>query len=85
MVASDDPHCSVEKIIKIENLELQRLSKEEYMAMAQTLIDSNEDMAEKVRKGETGKLMWFIGQMMKQGKGSIEADRAKATLEELLA
>ena len=78
--------CSdhVETIIKQENLELQRLSDEDYRTMAQELIDVNHQMAEKVRKGETGKLMWFVGHMMWLGKGSAEAHRAKAVLEELL-
>ena len=74
----------VETIIKEEDLELQRLSDEDYRTMAQYLIDANHQMAEKVRKGESGKLMWFVGQMMRQGKGSAEAHRAKAVLEELL-
>ena len=75
---------SVETIIKKEDLELQRLSDEDYRIMAQELIDANHEMAEKVRKGESGKLMWFVGQMMRLGKGSAEAHRAKAFLKELL-
>ena len=65
-------------------MELQRLSDEGYRTMAQDLIDANHQMAEKVRKGESGKLMWFVGQMMRLGKGSAEAPRAKAVLEKLL-
>lgn len=74
----------IETIIKQEDLELQRLSDEDYRGMAQDLIDVNHQMAEKVRKGESGKLMWFVGQMMRLGKGSAEAHRAKAVLQELL-
>ena len=76
---------SVEDIIRQENLELRKLSEEEYCVIAQKLIDTNPQIADKVRKGESGKLMWFVGQMMKQGKGSVEADKAKACLEQLLA
>ena len=75
---------SVETIIKQQDLELQRLSDEDYRTMAQNLIDANHQMAEKVRNGESGKLMWFVGQMMRLGKGSAEAHRAKAVLKESL-
>lgn len=69
----------------IKDVEIQKLSTEEYRAMAQSLIDANQTMAEKVLRGESGKLMWFVGQMIRQGKGSVEADKAKAVLEELLS
>lgn len=73
------------ELIKEENLELKDIPRAEYLRMAQGLIDANQETAEKVRKGHQGKLMWFVGQMMKDGKGSIEAQRAKEVLEELLA
>ena len=81
----DGCNQSVEATIKERNLKINQLSSEEYRNMAQSHIDANAQMAEKVRKGETGKLMWFVGQMMRQGKGNVEADKAKAILEELLS
>ena len=81
---SDEHSRDVDTIIKEENLELLKLSVEDYHTMARNLIDANQNMAEKVRKGEFGKLMWFVGQMMREGKGNVEAERAKAVLEELL-
>lgn len=79
-----DDTRSVDSIIRDERLELEKLPEVEYRRMAQDLVDSNQDMAAKVRKGQSGKMMWFVGQMMREGKGSIEADKAKAVLEELL-
>ena len=84
LLGLQDDTRSVDSIIRDERLELEKLPEAEYRRMAQTLVDSNEEMAAKVRKGQSGKLMWFVGQMMREGKGSIEADKAKAVLEELL-
>ena len=72
-------------MIEEGGLTLRQMSREDYVAMARALIDANQGMAQKVRKGQSGKLMWFVGQMMKEGKGSIEAEKAKFVLEEILS
>lgn len=74
----------ISTMIQEGDLTIREVSREDYVAMAKALIDANQDMAQKVRKGQSGKLMWFVGQMMKQGKGSIEAEKAKFVLEEIL-
>lgn len=74
----------VRQIISEERLQLQTVSQEGYMTMAKALIEANPDLAQKAQQGQSGKLMWFVGQMMRQGKGSIEAERAKSVLEESL-
>ena len=84
LLALESDNDTVETIIKDENLELKKLPRTEYLKMAQDLIDANEEMAEKIRKGQSGKLMWFVGQMMREGKGNVEPDKAKAVLGELL-
>lgn len=81
----DGDQRDIEVMIKEDNLTLRKLSREDYVAMARALIDANKSMAHQVRKGQKGKLMWFVGQMAKQGKGSIEATKAKFVLEELLS
>ena len=85
LLALENPGRRVNDILKEENLELKEIPRAEYLRMAQSLIDANQGMADKVRKGDQGKLMWFVGQMMKDGKGSTEAHRAKEVLEDLLA
>ncbi|KAL8786303.1 MAG: hypothetical protein Q9195_008263 [Heterodermia aff. obscurata] len=85
LLALENPGRHVDQIFKEENLELKEIPRAEYLRMAQSLIDANQETAEKVRKGHQGKLMWFVGQMVRGGKGSIEAPRAKEVLEELLA
>lgn len=84
LLGLQDNTRGVDSIIRDERLELEKLPEAEYRRMAQNLVDSNQDMAAKVRNGQSGKMMWFVGQMMREGKGSIEADKAKAVLEELL-
>ena len=88
LLALENPGRRVEELLKEEKLELKEIPRAEYLRIAQSLIDANQETAEKVRnghQGHQGKLMWFVGQMMKDGKGSIEAGKAKEVLEELLA
>jgi len=74
----------VRQIVGDDNLKLRTVSHEEYMTMAKALIDAHPDLAQKAQQGQSGKLMWFVGQMMRQGIGSIEAEKAKSVLEESL-
>jgi len=74
----------VRQIIDDESLKLRAVPQEEYMTMAKALIKANPDLAQKAQQGQSGKLMWFVGQMMRQGKGSIEAEKARSVLEESL-
>lgn len=56
----------------------------EYAALAEEVVAGNAKMAEQVRdlkakgaKGWEGKVMWFVGQMVRVGQeGRVEADRA---------
>lgn len=75
---------TVYTIIDEENLRLHPLTAEEYQGMAETVISENSQMAEKVKKGQTGKLQFFVGQMMRQGEGRVEAVKAEAILRQLL-
>ena len=81
----DGESRDINTIIKSENLELVRLSREEYLALAQSLIHENGGMVEQIKqKGQIGKLKWFVGQMMHKAEGKVEAGRAEAILRELL-
>lgn len=84
-IAFDGDTRDINLIIKEQNLELRSLTDHEYEDMAQGLMSSNQEMAEKIRSGgQMGKLQWFVGQMMRQGEGKVEAGKAKATLKRLL-
>ncbi|KAL9088058.1 MAG: hypothetical protein Q9165_006399 [Trypethelium subeluteriae] len=76
----------VGKIIQDENLSLRPMSEKEYVSLAQNLIADNGDMVRAItEKNQKGKIMWFVGQMMRQGEeGRVEADKAKKVLEVLM-
>ena len=77
---------SVEQLIEAGNLRLRPLSDEEYTALAQEIMSENPDMVAAVRdKGQKGKLMWFVGQMIRKGdEGTVEPEKAKEVVERLL-
>src|SRR5688572_12303901 len=77
----------VEKIIVDEDLILQPLSREEYTALAQKLIEEKSDMvADIVERGQHQKMKWFVGQMMARGaEGTVEPGTAEEVLRELLS
>lgn len=81
----DGDERDVNTIIDQANLSLRRLSREEYIMMAQALLDKDPKKVEQIQKGkQLGKLKFFVGQMMRQGSGTIEAQKAEAVLKELL-
>ena len=84
MMRADGDRRDIDDIIKQDGLELRQLSRDTYVDMAQRLVEANQAMAEKVQSGQTGKLKWFVGQMMKQGGRSVDPEQATAVLEELL-
>jgi len=74
----------VKAIITQENMEIQHLTLDEYLAIAASLVRDNAGMAEKVRQGGNGKVQWFVGQMVRRGKGKVDAHQAKMALETIL-
>ncbi|KAK4991435.1 hypothetical protein LTR50_001827 [Elasticomyces elasticus] len=77
---------SVSKIIDTSGLRLVPLTEGEYIEMAQKVMAENPDMVKAVReKGQKGKIMWFVGQMMRRGEeGRVEAEKARSYVERLL-
>lgn len=76
----------VPQLLEEENLLLRPLSREEYIALAESAISQNPQMVEQIRnKNQLGKLGWFVGQMMRTGeKGRVEAQKANEILQELI-
>ncbi|KAI4733056.1 hypothetical protein E4T50_16389 [Aureobasidium sp. EXF-12298] len=81
-----DDRMSVDTRIDEGNLRLHPISREEYIELAQSIMDENPDMVSAVRdKGQKGKTMWFVGQMVRRAEeGTVEAEKAKEIIEELL-
>lgn len=82
----DGDRRSVPQLLEEENLLLRPLSREEYVALAESAIALNPQMVEQIRsKNQLGKLGWFVGQMMRTGeKGRVEAPKAEDILRELI-
>lgn len=81
----DGDKRAVELIIDGEGLALQSLPQDEYVTMAKTLLQENEDKVRQIQEEkQLGKVKWFVGQMVRQGEGKVEAQRAEATLKDLL-
>jgi aspartyl-tRNA(Asn)/glutamyl-tRNA(Gln) amidotransferase subunit B len=76
----------IKQIVEEDNLLLQPLSREEYIALAEAVISKNPEMVTKIReKGQLGKIGWFVGQIKRAGdKGRVEAQKAEEILRELL-
>ena len=75
----------VEKIVTEDNMGLNSLSREQYISMAQKVLDEHPTKVKQiVQKGQLGKLQFFVGEMMRRGQGTVEASKAEATLRELL-
>ncbi|KAK3724465.1 hypothetical protein LTR37_001089 [Vermiconidia calcicola] len=77
---------SVEQLIDNGNLRLRPLSEEGYSALAGAIIAENPEMAKAVKeKGHKGKVMWFVGQMVRRGdEGTVEPEKAREVVERLL-
>ena len=77
---------SVEELIDEGNLWLRPLSEEDYAILALEIMDENPKMVADVKaKGQQGKIMWFVGQMMKRAEeGTVEPEKAKEVVERLL-
>ncbi len=76
----------VDDIVDEEGLWLVPMQKEEYIALAQRLLDDNDDIVQHIKKkGRMGPLQWFVGRMMREGEeGRVEAEKAEAALKEIL-
>ncbi|KAI7617879.1 hypothetical protein KC319_g19229, partial [Hortaea werneckii] len=81
------PRPTVEQMIEEGNLRLRPLTEEGYEQLAQAIMDENPEMVDAVKvKGQKGKAMWFVGQMVRRGdEGTVEPEKAKEVVERLLA
>lgn len=76
----------VEKIIEEENLLLRPMTRDEYLSLVQGVLNDNPDTITVIKeKGQTGKLMFLVGQIVRRGEdGRVEAKKAEEMLRELL-
>lgn len=76
----------VDAIIREDGLMFRPLSENEYRQLASTIIAKHDDKMKQIRdKGQTGKLMFLVGQMMRAGEeGRVEAKRAESVLRRII-
>lgn len=76
----------VPQLLEQDQLLLRPLSRQEYLALAESAIAQNPQMVQQIQqKNQLGKLGWFVGQMMRTGeKGRVEAPKAEEVLRELI-
>jgi aspartyl-tRNA(Asn)/glutamyl-tRNA(Gln) amidotransferase subunit B len=77
--SDEDP----EEIANREGL-IQKNDPEAFKAMAQKIIDANPSVADEYKAGKESSLMFFVGQMMKETKGSGNPAMIQEVLKELL-
>jgi len=77
---------SVDARIDEDNLRLRPMSEEALTSLATSIMDENPDMVKAVReKGQKGKIMWFVGQIVRSAdEGTVEAQKVKEVVEELM-
>lgn len=77
---------SVDDLIEAGSLRLRPLSDAGYEALARGVVEANPEMAAAVRdKGQRGKVMWFVGQMVRAGEeGTVEPEKARGVVEKML-
>ncbi|KAK4556090.1 hypothetical protein LTR86_006786 [Recurvomyces mirabilis] len=85
--ANSEPMPTIEQLVDAGNLRLRPLTQKGYEELAQSIMDASPDMVKAVReKGQKGKIMWFVGQMVRTGEeGTVEPEKAKEVLERLMA
>lgn len=76
---------NVEELIEEGNLRLHPITGDEYRQLAQSTVEEHPDIATAIReKGQRGKIMFFVGQMMRRAdEGTVEAEKARQVVEEL--
>ena len=84
--ADEQNRPTVDQLIEDGNLRLRPLTEGGYAELAQQMVSENPDMVAAVRdKGQKGKVMWFVGQMVRRGEeGTVEPEKAREVVEKLL-
>lgn len=69
-------------VIKV--VDFSMIGHDEVLTMAKEVVDSMPDKAEEYRRGKSGLINAFLGEMMKKSRGKINAAEARGVLERVL-
>ena len=77
---------AIDQIVADDDLLLRPLSRDEYHALAEQLLQEKADIVRDIiEKQQYKKLKWFVGQMIsRSGEGTVEPEMAEAVLREAL-
>lgn len=83
---ADGDRRTVEQLIDDGNLRLRPLSDEQYVELAEQIMNENRDLVETAKgRRQKGKMMWFVGQMVRRSEeGTVEPEKAKEVVRKLL-
>ena len=87
-VPEETPHKAVFRIIDKFHLWYKPMSQNEHEALVHTVVSGHHEIAQKARQEmqksagrKKGKLMWLVGQVMKQGeRGKVDAKEVETAL-----
>jgi len=84
LVFNGDPR-DIDTIVQEQNMILKQISEDTYFNLAQRLVAENPKMVQAIKqKGQTGKVMWFVGQMIRELGQGTQAEQAKRVLHQIL-
>lgn len=76
---------NVIQVIEDEDMMIMDIPDEQYVTIAQKLLEENSAMVDAIKKkDQKGKVMWFVGQMLREMGQSAQAERAKEVICQLL-
>ena len=78
-VFNGDYH-NIDSIIEAESMNMRHLPNAEYQTMASALVSEHPHKIAQIRKGQVGKIKFFVGQMMKMGNGNVDPVKAEHAL-----
>jgi aspartyl-tRNA(Asn)/glutamyl-tRNA(Gln) amidotransferase subunit B len=82
----EDDSLGIETTMQNENMMVQDIADDVYATLARELTEANPEMVRAIKeKGQRGKVMWFVGQMMREmssrsGGGGAEPEKSKAAV-----
>lgn len=84
LVFNDDPR-DVDTIVQEQNMILQQISDDEYFNLARRLAAEHPNMVQAIKqKGQKGKVMWFVGQMIRELGQGAQAEQATRVIHQVL-
>lgn len=84
LIYNNDPR-DIDTIVQEQDMILKQISEDTYFNLARRLVTENPKMVQAIKqKGQKGKIMWFVGQMIRELGQGAQAEQAKRVLHQIL-